>query len=164
MIDERQLIAALQQGLPLVSRPYQQIAEQIGSTETEVIARIDEMKQRGDIKRMGIVVRHREMGYTANAMVVWDIPEDRVDELGQCFGQFDFVTLSYRRPRRLPDWPYNLFCMIHGRNREDVLENLRLLIRRCQVENISHAVLFSRRCFKQRGAHYIHVQQKVAAR
>lgn len=164
MIDERQLIAALQQGLPLVSRPYQQIAEQIGSTETEVIARIDEMKQRGDIKRMGIVVRHREMGYTANAMVVWDIPEDRVDELGQCFGQFDFVTLSYRRPRRLPDWPYNLFCMIHGRNREDVLENLRLLIRRCQVENISHAVLFSRRCFKQRGAHYIHAQQKVAAR
>ncbi len=161
MIDKRQLIAALQQGLPLVSHPYEQIAQQINSSEQEVIETLQQMKSHGDIKRMGIVVSHRQIGYTANAMVVWDLPDAQVDELGQCFGQFDFVTLSYRRPRQLPDWPYNLFCMIHGQNREDVLNNLQLLINSCHVDQVSHAVLFSQRCFKQRGAHYIHTPLKA---
>ncbi len=160
MIDERQLIAVLQHGLPLVSRPYQVIAQQIGSTEIEVMNYIALMQQRGDIKRFGVVVRHRPLGYKANAMVVWDIPDDRVDELGQCFGQFEFVTLSYRRPRHLPDWPYNLFCMIHGKDRDDVLRNLALMTERCNVTNIRHEPLFSNQCFKQRGAIYIHNEQQ----
>ncbi len=156
MINERELIASLQQGLPLVPRPYQAIAEQIGSNEAEVIQHIETMKARGDIKRMGVVVRHRKLGYTSNAMVVWDIDDDIVDKLGHCFGQFDFVTLSYRRPRHLPDWPYNLFCMIHGQDRKDVMNNLQILINSCHVQHTPHAVLFSRRCFKQRGAYYVH--------
>lgn len=156
MIDERKLIAELQKGLPLTSHPYAEIAERIKSTETEVLEHITLMQSRGDIKRMGIVVRHRKLGYTANAMVVWDIPDNMVDELGHCFGQFDFVTLSYRRPRHLPDWPYNLFCMIHGQDREDVLNNLQLLITSCNVEHVQHSVLFSKRCFKQRGAYYVY--------
>jgi len=155
MINERELIAQLQNGLPLVSRPYAEIARQINSSENEVIEYIQLMQERGDIKRFGIVVRHRLLGYTSNAMVVWDINDDKVDELGQCFGQFDFVTLSYRRPRHLPDWPYNLFCMIHGRDREDVLNKLQVLINNCHAENIPHSVLFSKTCFKQRGAVYI---------
>ena len=155
MIDERLLIAALQDGLPLVSHPYAEIAQQINSSEQEVIEYISKMQQQGDIKRLGIVVRHRELGYNANAMVVWDIADDLVDDLGQCFGQFDFVTLSYRRPRHMPDWPYNLFCMIHGQDRDDVLNNLQLMINSCEVNNIPHSVLFSTRCFKQRGAIYI---------
>lgn len=163
MIDERKLIAEIQHGLPLVSHPYQAIAEKINSTEEEVMNYIQLMKAEGDIKRFGVVVRHRELGYKANAMVVWDIPEDRVDELGECFGQFDFVTLSYRRPRHLPDWPYNLFCMIHGQDRNDVVQNLRFMIHSCNVLDINHEVLFSNRCFKQRGAIYIQQDnQKVA--
>lgn len=156
MIDERKLIIALQQGLPLVSHPYAVIAKNINSTENEVINYIKLMQKKGDIKRFGIVVHHRKLGYTANAMVVWDIAEERVDELGQCFGRFDFVTLSYRRPRHLPDWPYNLFCMIHGQDRDDVLSNLQSMIKNCHLQDINHEVLFSTRCFKQRGAIYIH--------
>lgn len=161
MINERQLISALQHGLPLVPRPYAVIAEQIGSTENEVIDYIRLMKDKGDIKRFGVVVHHRQLGYKANAMVVWDIPDDRVDELGECFGQFDFVTLSYRRPRHLPDWPYNLFCMIHGKDRDDVLKNLDLMVQHCNVSAFRHEPLFSNRCFKQRGAIYIHSQDDI---
>jgi len=161
MINERQLMATLQHGLPLVSHPYAVIAEQINSTENEVINYIRLMKDRGDIKRFGIVVHHRQLGYKANAMVVWDIPDDRVDELGECFGQFDFVTLSYKRPRHLPDWPYNLFCMIHGKDRSDVLKNLDLMAQHCNVTAFRHEPLFSNRCFKQRGAIYIHSQDDI---
>lgn len=155
MIDQRQLIEVLQHGLPLVHRPYAAIAEQIGSSEQEVITCIQALQQRGDIKRFGVVVRHRKLGYQSNAMVVWNIPDERVDELGQCFGKFEFVNLSYRRPRRLPDWPYNLFCMIHGQDRDDVLRNLQHMIDSCQVGHVPHAVLFSTECYKQRGAIYI---------
>ena len=155
MIDERQLISVLQKGLPLVTHPYSEIAKQINSSEDEVINYIQLMQNKGDIKRFGLVVRHRELGYKSNAMVVWDIPEERVDALGECFGQFDFVTLSYRRPRNLPDWPYNLFCMIHGQDKTDVESNLSLMIKSCEVEDINHELLFSTRCFKQRGAIYI---------
>lgn len=156
MIDERQLIAVLQHGLPLVSRPYAAIAQQIGCTEQEVMQHITSLRERGDIKRFGVVVRHRKLGYQSNGMVVWNMPDERVDELGNCFGQFEFVTLSYRRPRRLPDWPYNLFCMIHGHDRDDVLHNLQQMVTSCQVGAIPHAILFSTECYKQRGALYIH--------
>jgi DNA-binding Lrp family transcriptional regulator len=154
-VDERRLVAALQQGLPLVSRPYAQLAEQLGCSEASLIEHIERLQQRGDIKRFGIVVRHRKLGYRSNAMVVWNIDDEQVDLLGECFGQFDFVTLSYRRPRHLPDWPYNLFCMIHGQDRQSVLDNLAFMISRCQVQHIQHEVLFSSRCFKQRGAIYV---------
>jgi DNA-binding Lrp family transcriptional regulator len=164
VIDERALIAVLQHGLPLVSRPYAAIAEQIGCSEQDVIDAITRMQTSGDIKRFGVVVRHRKLGFQHNAMVVWNIPDERVDELGQCFGQFDFVNLSYRRPRRLPDWPYNLFCMIHGQDRDDVLRNLQRMIESCKVSDIPHAILFSTHCYKQRGAIYIHDAQREAQR
>ena len=106
------------------------------------------------IKRFGVVVRHHELGYQANAMTVWNIPDEMVSELGPCMGQFEFVTLCYRRPRRLPQWPYNLFTMIHGQDRNDVLVNIQTLVTSCGLEDIEHEVLFSTRRFKQRGAIY----------
>lgn len=163
MLNERQLIAELQQGLPLVSRPYQQIAEKINSSENEVINYIELMREKGDIKRFGLVVRHRKLGYKSNAMVVWNVSDQQVDALGRCFGQFDFVTLSYKRPRNLPDWPYNLFCMIHGQDRDDVRSNLQLMIKSCEVQGVKHELLFSTRCFKQRGAIYIHSEKSEKA-
>lgn len=148
------LIAAIENGLPLCSRPYAEIARQLQISEQEVMARLVSMKQQGVIKRLGVVVRHRELGYRANAMLVWDVPDERVSELGRCLSQYDFITLCYRRPRVLPDWPYNLFCMIHGKSREDVLERIDWLIEQCQLQTLPHHVLFSRRRFKQRGAVY----------
>ncbi|MFO7594229.1 MAG: AsnC family transcriptional regulator [Pseudomonadota bacterium] len=151
---DQQLIRLIQHGLPLVSRPYAEVGTQLGLSENAVIARIERLKHSGIIKRLGVVVRHRELGYRANAMVVWDVPDERIAELGRCLSQFGFVTLCYRRPRRLPQWRYNLFCMIHGQDREAVLENYRHLVEQCGLEELPRAVLFSRRRFKQRGAIY----------
>jgi len=110
--------------------------------------------ENGVIKRLGVVVRHHELGYRANAMTVWNIPDEQVSEVGRCIGHFEFVTLCYRRPRRLPDWPYNLFTMIHGRDRDEVLANIDHLVHECGLGSIEREVLFSQRRFKQRGAIY----------
>ena len=151
---EKALIEALCQGLPLVKRPYKAIAKQIGSTEALVIEGVQRIYQRGDIKRFGVIVRHRKLGYRANAMVVWDIADEQVADTGRCMGRYDFVTLCYQRPRRLPDWPYNLFCMIHGQDAEDVKRQVEFIAEQCGLQNVPRDILFSGRCFKQRGAHY----------
>ena len=151
---ETRLIGALSDGLPLVARPYAALGERIGLGEGEVIELLRNMQEDGRIKRFGLIVRHHELGYRANAMTVWDIDDARVDEVGRCFGGFDFVTLCYQRPRRLPDWPYNLFCMVHGRERAAVLEQVEELARTCGAAAAARDVLFSTRRFKQRGARY----------
>ena len=148
------LIEIISKGLPLVSQPYAAIAEQLDSSEAEVIDGIQRIMMRGDLKRFGVVVRHRQLGYRANGMVVWDIPDDRVKEVGHCLGQYSFVTLCYQRPRRLPDWHYNLFSMIHGQDRDAVAEQVKFVVEQCGLQGVDHQILFSRRCFKQRGASY----------
>lgn len=155
---DRALIEAIQHGLPLTSRPYAGIGKSMGMDEGEVISRLRVLLDQGVVKRMGVVVRHRKLGYRANAMVVWNIPDDRVTELGSCMGEFEFVTLCYRRPRRMPEWPYNLFCMIHGCDRDAVLQHVAQLAAHCGLGDCSYEVLFSRRCFKQRGAVYPHAR------
>jgi DNA-binding Lrp family transcriptional regulator len=148
------LIEAIQDGLPLVARPYQQISERLGCSEQDVIRQLGNMLERGVIKRLGVVVRHHELGYRANAMVVWDVPDADVDRLGHQLGQQDCVTLCYQRPRRLPEWPYNLFCMVHGRDREEVLACVERMSAGLGLDAINRTVLFSGRRFKQRGARY----------
>lgn len=152
---DRELIAAIQGGLPLVAHPYAVIGEQLGLSEAAVIKRLEILQSSGLIKRMGVVVKHRALGYRANAMVVWDIPDDQVERIGALLADEVCVTLCYQRPRRLPAWPYNLFCMIHGRERDNVLQRLEQMISIHQLEEIPHTVLFSGRSFKQRGAHYV---------
>ena len=148
------LIAEIQGGLPLTSRPYAAVGERVGLSEQEVIERISALQDSGVIKRLGVVVRHHELGYTANAMVVWDVPDERLDEIGEKLGAQECVTLCYQRPRRLPDWPYNLFSMIHGKERERVSAYIESLVEEEGLQNIPRKVLFSGRRFKQRGARY----------
>jgi len=150
---ERALIGMLQQGLPLVTHPYAQVGAAVGMTEKEVIAQLSKWQTDGTIRRFGVVVRHHELGYQANAMVVWDVPDRQVQKIGQQLATQSAVTLCYRRPRRLPEWPYNLFSMIHGRDRKVVLQNLDSLIADCSLQRIQHEVLFSVRRYKQRGAY-----------
>ncbi len=152
--EDRALIKAVQSGLPVVSRPYAEIAKQLNSSEANVISRLQYLIDSGAIKRYGVVVRHKELGYTANGMVVWDIPDDKVEEMGMCIGKYDCVTLSYRRPRRLPDWSYNLFTMVHGSCREEVTQKVEEIVEKCGLQDIEHNILFSTRRFKQRGASY----------
>ena len=151
---DRRLLAAVQPGLPLSPQPFAEIGARLGLGEAEVIARLNRLKEAGVIKRFGVVVRHHEVGYGANAMVVWDVPDDQVRALGRCLAGFDFITLCYQRPRRLPQWRYNLYCMIHGQSREQVLAHLEWMVNHCGLQSLAHQVLFSRRRFKQRGAAY----------
>ncbi len=156
MIDpiDLQLIIAIQSGLPIVARPYALIAEQLALTENEVIARLKQLKQQGFIKRLGVIVKHRRLGYQANAMVVFDMPDALVDVKGRQISQHDFINLCYLRPRQGEQWPYNLFCMIHGKSRARVMQQLTQLIHSCALQDYPYDILFSPRCFKQRGALY----------
>ncbi|WP_293652482.1 AsnC family transcriptional regulator [Thiolapillus sp.] len=153
--QDRRLVALIQGCLPLSSRPYAELGKQLDMPEETVIQRIRAMQEDGVIKRMGIVVRHHELGYTANAMVVWDVPDDQTRRVGKALGRHACVTLCYQRPRRLPEWPYNLFCMIHGKDRERVLNYLDSLVESEALQDIPHEVLFSGERFKQRGARYL---------
>lgn len=152
--DESRVIAAIQSGLPLVARPYAAVGTSVGLSEAAVTGCLQNLLRQGVIKRMGVVVRHHELGYRANAMVVWDIPDEEVSSLGHCLGKLEFVTLCYRRPRRLPVWRYNLFCMIHGHDREEVLARVEEMRQGCGLQHIACEVLFSTRRFKQCGARY----------
>lgn len=148
------LLAAIEDGLPLVARPYAAVGEAVAMAEAEVVARLARLRRQGIIKRWGVVVRHRELGYRANGMVVWDVPDHQVAAVGRRLGRFGFVTLCYRRPRCPPHWRYNLFTMIHGHDEEGVRANLGYLVQCCDLDEICHDILFSVRRFKQRGARY----------
>ena len=115
---DRALVKATQGGLPLVPRPYEAIARARRSARRSDLFAAS-MLADGRIRRIGAVPNHYALGYSANAMSVWDVADEAVDELGRAVGALPFVTHCYRRPRRLPDWPYNLFAMVHGRSRAE---------------------------------------------
>jgi DNA-binding Lrp family transcriptional regulator len=149
--EDQRLIASLQSGLPLVSRPFVQLGETSGFAETALLERLAGWLDDGCIKRFGVVVRHHELGYKANAMVVFDVPDDEVGEVGQRLAREPGVTLCYRRQRHLPHWRSNLFCMVHGRSREAVEPVIERL---CRIAGHPCEALFSLRRFKQCGARY----------
>jgi DNA-binding Lrp family transcriptional regulator len=147
-------VAAVAAGLPLVAAPYERVAADLGTTQAEVISLLERMLADGRIRRIGAIVRHRRVGYEANAMVVWDVPDERVGALGRELARDPAVTLCYRRARSLaPEWPYNLYCMVHGRRRSRVLYEVKR-ISGLHAARFPRAVLFSNRCFAQRAARY----------
>lgn len=148
---DRRIIRATQAGLPLVPRPYQAIADQLGLTADEVMARIEDLLDFGVIRRIGVVPNHYRLGYTANGMTVWDVPDDQVDEIGQRVGALDCVSHCYHRPRHLPAWPYNLFAMVHGRNREEVEHKASHIAALLGENNRAHTILYSTRILKKTG-------------
>lgn len=152
--SDRRLLAALAEGLPLVARPFAALGERVGLSEGEVLARLEQLRAAGVIQRAGLIVRHRELGYRANAMVVFDVPDAALEAKGRLLAREAAVNLCYARPRRPPLWPYNLFCMIHGRERAETLRTLHAILRRTGLETVPRAVLFSRRRFVQRAARY----------
>ncbi|HNI72612.1 MAG TPA: AsnC family transcriptional regulator, partial [Accumulibacter sp.] len=139
---DRRLVLATQGGLPLVAQPYHHLAGQLGISPAEVIERLQRMLTDGVIRRIGAVPNHYAIGYTANGMSVWDVPDRRVDELGERIGALEFVTHCYHRPRQLPEWPYNLFAMVHGGSRGEVLDKVAVIADLLGME-YAHDVLFS---------------------
>ena len=148
---DRALIVATQGGLPLVARPYEAVGEQIGITGDEVMCRLQGMLESGVIRRIGAVPNHYAIGWTANGMTVWDVADDRVDELGTRVGGMDFVTHCYRRPRALPNWPYNLFAMVHGSSRDEVRDKAVLIAELLGADYRGGDILYSTRILKKTG-------------
>ena len=149
-IDEK-IVRATQAGLPLVRRPYAAISSETGIPEEEVLLRMNRMLADGRIRRIGAVPNHYALGYTANAMTVWDVADDAVDELGRQVGALAFVSHCYRRPRRLPDWRYNLFAMVHGRSRQDTQLQIEKIKNLLNEKLASSDVLYSTRILKKTG-------------
>jgi DNA-binding Lrp family transcriptional regulator len=152
-IDEldRRIIQATQEGLPLVPQPYHAVAQQLGVAPEEVMARMTRMLEEGIIRRIGAVPNHYALGYKANGMTVWDVPDERIDDLGAAVGALDFVSHCYQRPRYLPEWPYNFFAMVHGRDRAEVEEKTRRIAALLGDADRGHEILYSTRILKKTG-------------
>ena len=148
---DRALVIATQAGLPLVPRPYGAIAEQLGESEDAVLARLEALLASGAIRRIGAVPNHYAIGWTANGMTVWDVADERVDELGERVGALPFVTHCYRRPRALPVWPYNLFAMVHGASRDEVADKAGCIAELLGDACWGHDILYSTRILKKTG-------------
>ncbi len=148
---DRAIVAATQSGLPLVKEPYEAVAHIVGIPASEVMERMQRMLADGIIRRVGVVPNHYALGYKANGMSVWNVPEDQIAELGRRIGALDFVTHCYRRPRHLPEWPYNLFAMVHGKTREEVFEKVQQISDLLDDADQGHEVLFSTKILKKTG-------------
>ncbi|WP_347491073.1 siroheme decarboxylase subunit beta [Desulfoscipio sp. XC116] len=148
---EKQIVRELQQGLPLVERPYLAIAQRIGLSENELMIKIKEMISNGMIRRFGAALRHQDLGYTANAMVVWDAPEERAADIGRQLAGFTEVTHCYQRPRR-PGWPYTVFTVIHGHTQNQCKQLAAVMAEKVGVSN--YKLLFSTTELKKSSMQY----------
>jgi DNA-binding Lrp family transcriptional regulator len=153
MLDEtdRAIMRATQAGLPLTPHPYQHIAGQLGLTAEVVMTRMTAMQERGIIRRIGAVPNHYKLGYRYNGMTVWNVPDESIDELGQKVGQLDFVSHCYHRPRHLPEWPYNLFAMVHGKSQADVDKQIQQIAELLGGRVQGYDVLYSTKILKKTG-------------
>jgi DNA-binding Lrp family transcriptional regulator len=152
-IDEvdRRIIVATQSGLPLCAEPYARVGEMVGLSADEVMSRMQHMLDAGIIRRIGVVPNHYRLGYRANGMSVWDVPDSGISACGRRIGALDFVSHCYHRPRHLPAWPYNLFAMVHGRSRDEVHAKVDEIARMLGAADRGHTVLFSSRILKKTG-------------
>jgi len=146
-----QIMRATQAGLPLTARPYHAIAEQLGLSADQVIERMRRMQELGVIRRIGAVPNHYKLGYRFNGMTVWNVPDEKIDALGQKIGNLEFVSHCYHRPRHLPLWPYNLFAMVHGRSQEEVDQQIGQIEAILGEDNLGSDVLYSTKILKKTG-------------
>jgi len=149
-LDER-IVRATQAGLPLTAEPWLAVAGAVGLSQEDLFARLEAMLADGRLRRIGAVPNHYALGYTANAMSVWDVADEAVDELGAEVGALSFVSHCYRRPRRLPAWRYNLFAMVHGRSRAETEAHIAQIRDLLGPGSRAGDVLYSTRILKKTG-------------
>ncbi|VTT86933.1 Heme biosynthesis protein related to NirD / Heme biosynthesis protein related to NirL [Halorubrum sp. DM2] len=150
---EADLLLAIQDGFPLSATPYADVAREVDAAVDDVLAAVERLLADGCIKRIGCIVNHVVTGFTNNCMVVWDVPDDELDERGEAVGSLPYVTLCYHRPRRSDqDWEYNLFTMIHGREADAVDAKIDELA--ADHLPFDHERLYSTETLKQTGARY----------
>lgn len=140
------IVRCIQEDLPLVEKPFEVWAEALGMTEDGLLRTMAEWLDRGIMRRFAAVLNHRRVGFGANGMVVWSCPEDRIDEYGSILASHGEVSHCYYRPS-YPEWPYNLYAMVHGRSMEDCERIARKLGRAITLED--YRILVSTREFKK---------------
>ncbi len=148
---DRRIVAATQAGLPLVAEPWLQVAHQVGCSRDLLSERIQAMLASGVIRRIGVVPNHVRLGFRGNGMTVWDIPDERLDTVGRRIGELDFVSHCYSRPRHPPDWPYNLFAMVHGTDRAQVARKVAEMAHLIGPDSRAHDILYSSAVLKKTG-------------
>lgn len=149
---DRELLQMLTDGMPLVAEPFAELGRTLARSEESIIERLKDFVAAGVVPRMGVIVRHRALGWRSNAMVVWQIPEDEVDAAGTRLATAPGINLCYRRTTHGDRWPFNLYCMVHARSREEALELLADATGTAGLDGYPRQILFSLRCFKQTGA------------
>lgn len=152
---QRQLVLLTQAGLPRVKRPYLMLAEQLGVTEQQVMDIFQSMLDSGKLRRIAAVPNHYKLGYVANGMSVWNVPDEKINLLGQQVGKLDFVSHCYQRPRHGKNWPYNLFAMVHAKTRQEAMQKVEKIAVLLGENNHGYDVLFSRRILKKQGLRLI---------
>ena len=145
---------ALQEGLPLFIRPFSILASRVGCDENELLERIRRWRAEGAIKRFGIVVRRQAPDEGDNALLVQDVPDEAVERVGRLLAREPAVALCYERARVLPDWPYNVYCILRGPSRENLLAAIAALRERLGLGAYASEVLFSLQRFKRDGVRY----------
>ncbi len=148
---DRRIVLATQSGLPLDPQPYHRIAEQLNVDVALVKERLSSMLRSGKIRRIAAVPNHYKLGFSANGMSVWNVPDERISELGRRLGDLEFVSHCYHRPRHPPEWMYNLFAMVHGRDRSEVEDKVEQIASLLGEDCLGHDVLFSTRILKKTG-------------
>jgi len=153
MIDEadKKIISLVQRDIPVTSRPFADLADAIGIPEEDFINRLMRLKNQGIMRRFGATLRHQEAGFSSNAMVAWVVPDDRVEEVGKRLADFREVTHCYQRmPKK--DWPYNLYTMVHGSNRDQCHETAKIMASTAGMDE--YTLLFSEKEFKKTSMEY----------
>jgi siroheme decarboxylase len=148
---DRRIVLATQAGLPLDPRPYHWVASELGESSERIMERITAMLADGRIRRIGVVPNHYRLGYVANGMSVWDIPDELIPAVGREVGELDIVSHCYHRPRQLPDWPYNLFAMVHGHSQDEVRQKIGWIAKQLGERVRGFDILFSTRILKKTG-------------
>jgi DNA-binding Lrp family transcriptional regulator len=148
---DRELITATQGGLPLVSRPYEAVGAMLGISGEQVRERLARMLAQGLVRRIGAVPNHYRLGFVANGMSVWDVDDTAVDRLGERVGALPGVSHCYRRPRQGALWPYNLFAMLHGRERSEVVQQAEVIAALLGPACRGHDILYSTAILKKTG-------------
>jgi len=148
---DRRIVLATQAGLPLDARPYDWLASELGVARDVLMERFRVMLDEGRIRRIGVVPNHYRLGYSANGMSVWDVPDEDIRAIGKQVGELEIVSHCYHRPRHLPDWPYNLFAMVHGHSREEVRDKVEQIAQLLGDKARRYEVLFSTRILKKTG-------------
>ncbi len=150
--QQKRVLKALSKGLPICEEPYKTLADSLNVKEQQLLNFIQELNDSNVISRFGMIVNPESVGYECNAIVVWDVPNNEVDEVGTLLGLQEKISLCYKRPRQMPDWPYNLFTMLHGKSQQSIVTELNQIVNENDIGQYACDILFSSKTFKHSGA------------